>query len=66
MDTVIYSPLRGKMQKIAEPRLPNNANFVILFRGKDWSGFRTLAECEQQIPELEQKSAIDDFSIVER
>jgi hypothetical protein len=62
--TTIYQQFEGKMEKINEPRLPENANFIIRYRGRDWSGFRTLAECEKQFPELEQRQG-DPFSVVE-
>jgi len=64
----IYTQFHGKMTKVNEPSLPQNANFVITWRGKDWSGFRTLEECEKQFPELEaRKNATDDlFAVVEK
>jgi hypothetical protein len=65
MDNVIYSQFRGKMTRLNKPRLPNNANFLITFKGMDWSGFRTLAECEAQFPELEKREG-DHFEVVER
>lgn len=61
----IYKPFNGKLLKVNEPEHPNHVNFLIRFRGKDWSGFRTIAECEAQIPELEEKSNLDCFEIVE-
>ncbi len=46
----------GRMQPTkTKPRCPGNANFVIVCHYGDWSGFRTLAECEAQYPELESK-----------
>ena len=67
-DTVIYQQFKGKFTKIAEPRLPNNYNFVILWKGMDWSGFRDLAGCEKQFAELESQedATKDNFSVVER
>ncbi len=68
MDRTVYMQFKGKMTKVAEPRLPNNANFVITYNGRDWSGFRTLAECEKQFPELESRgdATKDQFEVVER
>lgn len=63
--TEVYRGFRGEFQKVAEPRLPNNANFVIQWRGMDWSGFRTLEECERQFPELEARDDIEDFTVIE-
>ena len=66
-DVVIYEGRGSKMVKVAEPRLPQNANFVITWREKDWSGFRTLAECVKQFPELEEHpNGCDVFMVVER
>jgi len=44
---------------------PENANFVITWNGRDWSGFCTLAECEKQFGELEGRED-DPFAVVER
>jgi len=66
MNNLIYLGFKGKMTKVNEPRLPNNANFVIQYKGMDWSGFRSLSECEKQFSELEQKNNIDDYSVVEK
>ena len=65
--TVIYQQFHGKMVKMTEPKRPNNANFLIKWRGMDWSGFRTLAKCEEQFGELESKSNAqnDEFQVVE-
>jgi hypothetical protein len=67
-DRVIYRQECGKMKLVAHPYLPNNANFVILWKGLDWSGFRTIAECVKQFPELENRSdaSEDHFTVVER
>jgi hypothetical protein len=66
-DKIIYTLKRGKMVKVAEPRLPLKDNFVIVCDYGDWSGFRTLAECEAQFAELESKGRPDYFySVVER
>lgn len=55
------------MTKLADPLgNPQRRNFVIQYRGLDWSGFRTLAECERQFGELEAKPADDQFSVVEK
>lgn len=65
----VYEQFRGKMVKVAEPQgNPNNRNFVIQWKGLDWSGFRSLADCEIQFNELENKSDsdLDVFSVVEK
>lgn len=67
MDRVIYQGFNGKMSKVGEPRLPENANFVITYKGRDWSGFRILSGCERQFAELETRpNGCDDFQVVER
>lgn len=65
-DRTIYVMHQGKMTRVGEPKTnPGNANFVITWRGLDWSGFRTLAECEVQFPELERRHG-DNYAVVER
>lgn len=66
--TIIYIGFKGKMTKVAEPQLPENANFVIQWNDSDWSGFRTLAECERQFPELEARpnNGVEAFTVVEK
>ncbi len=65
MDRVIYQQFHGIMAKVEEPLRPNNTNFLITWKGMDWSGFRTLVDCERQFPELENKSG-DNYQVVER
>jgi len=64
-DSIVYTQFKGKMCKVGKARLPNNRNFVITYKGMDWSGFRTLAECEKQFHELERRDG-DNFAVVER
>jgi hypothetical protein len=65
-DRTIYTQFRGKMTKIADPTCPaDRVNFVITYQGRDWSGFRTLTECEAQFPSLEQRDG-DHFEVVQR
>jgi hypothetical protein len=64
-DEVIYLQCMGKMILVSKPVHPARPNFVITWKGRDWSGFRTLTECEAQFPELEQKSG-DHYAVVER
>ncbi len=66
-DKIIYT-LRGKkMVKINEPDRPEKANFVIICDHGDWSGFRTLAECETQFSDLENRDKPNGFfAVVER
>jgi len=61
----IFVQFHGKMVKVESPDRPQNANFVIKYKGMDWSGYRTLAECEKQFPELERREG-DNFSVVEQ
>jgi hypothetical protein len=60
-----YGP-DSQFEKVCEPRLPNNANFVICCDHGDWSGFRTLAECEAQFAEIESSRPHSDFWVEER
>lgn len=69
MDTTIYTMDQGKMVPVSQPTNPHNANFVIVCGYGDWSGFRTLAECEAQFGELENIEAARPgrgFRVVER
>lgn len=66
-DTIIYALINGRMCKIGQPKLPDHRNFVIVCNFGDWSGFRTLAQCEEQFAELEAKGQPDGyFEVVER
>ena len=61
---IIYVQFKGAMVMLNNPKLPFNTNFVITWKGLDWSGFRTLEECVQQFPSLEKEG--DNFAVVER
>lgn len=62
----IYIQFQGKMNKVAEPTCPpDRANFVITYKDRDWSGFRTLAECEAQFSTLEARPG-DHFAVMQR
>ena len=66
---VVYELQKGKMVKVAEPSSrPEQTNFVIVCTYGDWSGFRTLAECERQFPELEGKHKLSgtDYWVEDR
>ena len=68
-DKVIYQQFHGKMTKISASKLGDGHNcFVIVWKGRDWSGFRTLPECERQFSELESMpdAGQDNFAVVER
>jgi hypothetical protein len=53
-DRVIYELINGKMILVNTPlRAAEGRHFVIRCASDDWSGFRTLAECEVQLDELE-------------
>jgi hypothetical protein len=62
LDQVVFESTQGKMIKRNNVHHPKRANFVIQvyvhFMWRDWSGFRTLAACQNQFPELE--SAMDE------
>jgi hypothetical protein len=70
-DKLIYDMRDGVMTrtnaKIASS--PNHRNFVILCGHGDWSGFRTLGECERQFRELEdnhREHPTRTYQVVER
>lgn len=58
-DNVIYTTAGGKFCRSGNSirTSADAACFVIICPFGDWSGFRTLAECEAQFPELEEKLA---------
>jgi len=61
----IFVQFHGKMTKVDRPSKPHYPHFVIKWKGMDWSGYRTLAECERQFAELETREG-DFFSVVEQ
>ena len=64
-DNIIYVKAQGRMIRCCQPKTTaEHNNFVILWNGLDWSGFRTLAECEKQFPELLAKDGV--YMVVER
>ena len=67
-DIIIYQQYKGKMKKINHTQFADRSRFVILWRGLDWSGFRTLNQCVEQFRELERRedAHLDDFQVVER
>lgn len=68
MDKLIYCQKPdGSFIRVGESRgNPEHNNFLILYQGMDWSGFRTLAGCERQLPELAARGHSDHFTVVER
>lgn len=68
MDKMIYCQKQdGSFVKVGEPRgNPGRDNFLILYEGMDWSGFRTLAGCERQLDEIAARGHSDHFTVVER
>ncbi len=58
-DNVIYSTAGGRFCRSANNirASADAANFVIICPFGDYSGFRTLAGCESQFPQLEEKLA---------
>ncbi len=55
----------GKMVPQSTPKHPERDNFVIVCGYGDWSGFRTLADCQKQFPELESAGRPDGHYWVE-
>ena len=56
-DPVIYeTDEKGKFRRTAVPikTTAEHTNFVIICPYGDWSGFRTLIECQSQFAELEE------------
>ena len=65
-DNLIYIQFNGEMHRVGEPKFSaDRPNFIITWKGMDWSGFRTLADCEKQFAELNKKSDYD-YAVVER
>ncbi len=66
MPREIYIQVDGKMTLIADPLgSEDRANFVITYKGMDWSGFRTLRECVAQFGILESRLS-NSFAVVEK
>ena len=68
-DKITHVAFKGKMTAVGKPpERPDRPNFVILWDGMDWSGFRTIPECEAQFPELEarENNGVERFTVVER
>ena len=64
-DNIIYVKAQGRMIRCGQPKTSaESKNFVIQWNGLDWSGFRTLAECEKQFPELLAKDGV--YIVVEK
>lgn len=66
MSKIIYKGVRGKMVKVRNNGNPDRENFVIQWKGRDWSGFRTLAACEEQFPDIEKHPQMEMFTVVEK
>ena len=63
---IVFMLFQGKMQATStKPRNPERANFVIVCDYGDWSGFRTLADCQKQFAELERAGKPDGYYWVE-
>jgi len=70
MPNIVYMLQGGMMRECGvwidkDIRQPLKANFVICCVHGDWSGFRTLAECQRQFPELEARNKPDGYFWVE-
>lgn len=63
----VYVLRKGKMTCVRPVSHERAArpNFVIVCEYGDWSGFRTLKDCEKQFHELEEKGRPDGFFWVE-
>jgi len=66
MAEVAYKAINGTFKTTALPRNPSKPNFVICCEYGDWSGFRTLAECESQYAEIEKSRPDKTFWVEER
>ncbi len=65
-NSIVAELLRGKMTATrTKPRRPERNNFVIVCSYGDWSGFRTLADCERQYHSLESMGRPDGYFWVE-
>jgi hypothetical protein len=67
-DVILMELFQGKMVRTStEPRLPNNANFLIVNQYGDYSGFLTWAEVQQRVTELSTAGRPDGYyAVVER
>ena len=67
-DLEIYGVWQGKplLSNAVSKSRQERANFIITYKGHDWSGYRTLAECMPQFTELAARPDGRDFTIVER
>jgi len=65
-DNQIYEYADGQFHLIGKPKGPTDReNFLITCKYGDWSGFRTLSDCEFQLSSLAPRE--DDFyQVVER
>jgi hypothetical protein len=64
---VIYTQHGGKMTAINQPRQVHRANFLIQWKGLDWSGFLTIEQCKAQFPNIESRHDVldDNFRVIE-
>ena len=67
-DNVIFLYYNGKFHRTPNKIIttPEHNNFVITCILGDWSGFRTLAECEKQFSQLEYQRGDNFYRVVER
>lgn len=75
-DNIIYTLVAHQMIRVGEPKAPDGIDFTADQRGNfliisvygDWSGFRNLAGCLNQINETPDMLAKEDrfYQIVER
>jgi hypothetical protein len=67
-DVILMEFFNGRMVRTsAEPRLPNNANFLIVNRYGDHSPFMTWSDVQQRVTELSTAGKPDGYyAVVER
>ena len=67
-DKVIHAIRKGKSIRMQDPARPDKRNFLITCQFGDWSGFRSLQECLDQVEELKAMSDAGnrEYEIVER
>ncbi len=57
----IFALFNGKMTKMDEAANPLKSNFLIVCDYGDWSGYRTLEQCQAQFGALENSGRSNFF-----
>jgi hypothetical protein len=64
---VLYISHRGEAVEVNKPRgKVDNANFVIQWNGKDWSGMMPLNQCLTRMMREADRRPSERFTIVEK